>query len=112
MKRVEVLENEDVHPYYRKSYSRPQYPDDPTKQTKAPAPKKFKEQGVDEMLHLKMLQMLNTRPTPAPEGSTIVLATGDAKGGQFNRDGFPGAVREAIKRGWSVELWSFSDGIS
>lgn len=72
--------------------------------------RRFKEQGVDEILHLKILQALNTKPTPAPKGSTIVLATGDAKGGQFNQDGFMGAVREAIKRGWMVELWSFRDG--
>ena len=72
--------------------------------------RRYKEQGVDEILHLKILQALNTKPTPAPRGSTIVLATGDAKGGQFNQDGFVGAVREAIKRGWMVELWSFSEG--
>lgn len=74
--------------------------------------RRYKEQGVDEILHLKILQALNTKSNPAPKGSTIVLATGDAKGGQFNRDGFVGAVREAIKRGWMVELWSFSDGKS
>jgi hypothetical protein len=72
--------------------------------------RRFKEQGVDEILHLKMLQTLNTKSTPAPAGSTIVLATGDARGGQFNSDGFVGAVREALKRGWSVELWSFKSG--
>jgi hypothetical protein len=74
--------------------------------------RRYKEQGVDEILHLKILQALNTKSNPAPTGSTIVLATGDAKGGQFNQDGFVGAVREAIKRGWMVELWSFSDGKS
>jgi len=74
--------------------------------------RRYKEQGVDEILHLKILQALNTKSTPAPKGSTIVLATGDAKGGQFNQDGFLGAVREAIKRGWMVELWSFSEGMS
>ena len=74
--------------------------------------RRYKEQGVDEILHLKILQALNTKSNPAPKGSTIVLATGDAKGGQFNQDGFVGAVREAIKRGWMVELWSFSDGTS
>jgi len=74
--------------------------------------RRYKEQGVDEILHLKILQALNTKSNPAPKGSMIVLATGDAKGGQFNQDGFVGAVREAIKRGWMVELWSFSDGMS
>ena len=72
--------------------------------------RRYKEQGVDEILHLKLLQALNNKPIPAPRGSTIVLATGDAKGGQFNRDGFVGGVREALKRGWAVELWSFRSG--
>jgi hypothetical protein len=66
---------------------------------------RFKEQGVDEILHLKVLQALN-----AGKKGKIVLATGDARGGQFNRDGFLGAVREALKRGWGVELWSFDAG--
>lgn len=74
--------------------------------------RRYKEQGVDELLHLKLLQALNSKSTPAPKGSTIVLATGDARGGQFNREGFVGGVREALKRGWAVELWSFSAGES
>jgi hypothetical protein len=72
--------------------------------------RRLKEQGVDEILHLKLLQALNSKSTPAPKGSTIVLATGDARGGQFNPDGFVGGVRESLKRGWAVELWSFSSG--
>lgn len=68
--------------------------------------RRYKEQGVDEILHLKILQALNSRDEPG----RIVLATGDARGGQFNRDGFLGAVREAVKRGWEVELWSFRSG--
>lgn len=93
--------------------------------------RRYKEQGVDEILHLKILQAINARDNRVKyhpiegveqdhqenkerqEGrGTIVLATGDAKGGQFNRDGFVGAVREALKRGWNVELWSWSDGMS
>ena len=70
--------------------------------------RRYKEQAVDEILQLKLLQALNARPEG--RGGTIVLATGDAKGGQFNRDGFVGAVREAIKRDWAVELWSFRLG--
>ncbi|RSH93766.1 hypothetical protein EHS25_006414 [Saitozyma podzolica] len=74
--------------------------------------RRYREQGVDEILHLKILQTLNTKSDPAPKGSTIVLATGDARGGQFNRDGFLGAVREALRRGWAVELWSWKAGLS
>jgi hypothetical protein len=72
--------------------------------------KRFREQGVDELLQLKMLQALNAYPPPAFDGATIVLATGDAQSGQFNRDGFVGVVREALRRGWNVELWSFKKG--
>jgi hypothetical protein len=82
--------------------------------------RRYKEQGVDEILHLKLLQALNqhsgiastatTGPSVISNKRTIVLATGDARGGQFNREGFVGGVREALKRGWSVELWSFSAG--
>jgi hypothetical protein len=70
--------------------------------------RRYKEQGVDEILTLKMLQIINR--VEVVKGSTIVLATGDAKGGQFNKEGFLGAVREAVGRGWNVELWSFSSG--
>ncbi|KAK6903312.1 hypothetical protein I203_108577 [Kwoniella mangroviensis CBS 8507] len=78
--------------------------------------RRYKEQGVDEILHLKILQILNEKGTiprsAKASTNTLVLATGDARGGQFNKDGFPGAVREAIKRGWNVELWSFTSGLS
>ena len=104
----------------------------------APGLRRYKEQGVDEILTLKLLQTIyardiDTATAPAltdvshnvlPNGSspasakrtkaigTIVLATGDARGGQFNAGGFLGAVRHAIKRGWAVELWSFTSGMS
>lgn len=84
--------------------------------------RRYKEQGVDEILHLKVLQTLNQRPAVPAKGEsgyvkgkkagTLVLATGDARGGQFNQDGFVGGVREALKRGWHVELWSFRAGKS
>ena len=47
-----------------------------------------------------------------PEGSTIVLATGDGNIGQFNEDGFLGPVRTALRRGWRVELYAWEDGLS
>lgn len=112
LKRVEILENEVVDSHAPKMIPKAYQQDSLALQGNVQGLGRYKEQGVDEILHLKILQMLNTRSTPAPDGSTIVLATGDAKGGQFNRDGFLGAVREAIKRGWMVELWSFSEGTS
>ena len=50
---------------------------------------KFREQGVDELLQLKLHQAL-AATDHVPEGSTIVLATGDGNVGQFNEDGFLG----------------------
>lgn len=71
---------------------------------------RMKEQAVDELLHLKILQTILAHRGKRP--GTIVLATGDARGGQYNEHGFLGCVREAIARGWQVELWAFKNGMS
>ena len=107
LKRVEVYEDEVHDSTAMHLVPRPQVRISGTNDIGS---RRYKEQGVDEILHLKLLQALNNKPIPAPRGSTIVLATGDARGGQFNRDGFVGGVREALKRGWVVELWSFRSG--
>jgi hypothetical protein len=118
MKRVEIFADEVHDPTAMHLQPKPiQHPSPASNSSPRPIPRgaahppvglrRYKEQGVDEILHLKILQTLNSG-----EGGTIVLATGDARGGQFNRDGFVGAVREALKRGWKVELWSWSEGLS
>jgi hypothetical protein len=113
LKRVEVYEDEVLDPLAMELKPRVQsHPYGPGAPFEAHGLGRYREQGVDEILHLKLLQALNTKSVPAPKGSTIVLATGDAKGGQFNQDGFLGAVREALKRGWTVELWSWRAGES
>lgn len=61
------------------------------------------EQGVDEILHLKILESLLDTDEPA----TIVLATGDAAEAEFS-GGFMKMVERALSRGWAVELVSFS----
>ncbi|KAL4993392.1 hypothetical protein BDV10DRAFT_199666 [Aspergillus recurvatus] len=61
------------------------------------------EQGVDEILHLKMLESL----LDADEPATIVLATGDAAEAEYS-GGFMKMVERALQRGWRVELVSFS----
>lgn len=53
---------------------------------------KYREQGVDELLQLKLHQAL-AATDEVPEGSTIVLATGDGNMGQFNEEGFLGLPR-------------------
>lgn len=73
---------------------------------------RYREEAVDELLQLKILQVLIASPAPAPRGSTVVLATGDGASSQFNRDGFLGCVRMAVQRGWRVELVSWEKGRS
>ncbi|KAF9477229.1 hypothetical protein BDN70DRAFT_118625 [Pholiota conissans] len=72
---------------------------------------KYREQGVDELLQLKLHQAIAASET-VPEGSTIVLATGDGNVSQFTEDGFLGPVRTALRRGWKVELYAWEDGLS
>ncbi|KAJ7074363.1 hypothetical protein C8F01DRAFT_1100282 [Mycena amicta] len=73
---------------------------------------RYREQGVDELLQLKLHQALAALDGPPPEGATIVLATGDGNVGQFNEDGFLGPVRTALKKGWRVELYAWEEGLS
>jgi hypothetical protein len=73
---------------------------------------RYREQGVDELLQLKLHQAIASVDGPPPTGSTIVLATGDGNVGQFNEDGFLGVVRTALKKGWKVELYAWEDGLS
>ncbi|KAG7095044.1 hypothetical protein E1B28_005834 [Marasmius oreades] len=73
---------------------------------------RYREQGVDELLQLKLHQALASIDGPPPKGSTIILATGDGNAGQFNEDGFLGSVRTALKRGWKVELYAWEGGLS
>ncbi|KAL2002456.1 hypothetical protein VTN02DRAFT_6764 [Thermoascus thermophilus] len=65
------------------------------------------EQGVDEILHLKILESLVDTEGPA----TIVLATGDAAEAEYS-GGFLKMVERALRRGWTVELVSFSQNTS
>ncbi|KAG8980272.1 hypothetical protein FRB90_007697 [Tulasnella sp. 427] len=73
---------------------------------------RFREEAVDELLQLKLLQTLLDTPSPPPAGSTIVLASGDAAKSQFNPEGFLGCVRKAVERGWNVEVVGWDEGRS
>ncbi|KAI0343851.1 hypothetical protein BDW22DRAFT_1356427 [Trametopsis cervina] len=72
---------------------------------------RMREQGVDELLQLKLHQALASTDN-VPQNSTIVLATGDGNVGQFNEEGFLGCVRLALKKGWRVELYAWEGGLS
>ncbi|KAG8880812.1 hypothetical protein FRB97_009176 [Tulasnella sp. 331] len=73
---------------------------------------RFREEAVDELLQLKLLQTLLDTPSPPPAGSTIVLASGDAARSQFNPQGFLGCVKKAVERGWKVEVVGWDEGRS
>jgi hypothetical protein len=67
--------------------------------SKTPSAPKWVEQGVDELLHLKMCQSLLDAEAP----STMVLATGDGAEAEMS-DGFLAHVERALRLGWKVEL--------
>ncbi|KAF9983039.1 hypothetical protein BGZ75_005481 [Mortierella antarctica] len=73
----------------------------------APAVVANGEQGVDELLHLKMLETLLDH-----EPATMVVATGDGGDSEFGGGGFYGVIRRALDRGWQVELVSWEDLLS
>lgn len=66
-----------------------------------------KEQGVDEILHLKILESILDSETPA----TMVLATGDAAPSEYG-EGFFRCAQRALQRGWKVEVISWRRGVS
>ncbi|EAQ92147.1 hypothetical protein CHGG_00382 [Chaetomium globosum CBS 148.51] len=69
-------------------------------------PMKHGEQGVDELLHLKILQsVIDTKP------ATMVLATGDAATAQYS-DGFKKNIERVLAYGWNIELYGWSRNIS
>lgn len=76
-------------------------------ETVATSGERWVEQGVDEILHLKILESILDTVHPA----TIVLATGDAAVAEFS-GGFMKMVERGLQRGWNVELVSFSQGTS
>ena len=83
--------------------------DSETGQTASATPSnpKWVEQGVDEILHLKMCQSIIDTEVP----TTMVLATGDGNAAEFS-DGFLANVERALKNGWTVELVSWKQQMS
>lgn len=65
------------------------------------------EQGVDELLHLKIANLL----LDAEEPQALVLVTGDGRVSQFGT-GFGLQAARALKRGWQVEIWSWTSALS
>ncbi|KFY67286.1 hypothetical protein V496_01656 [Pseudogymnoascus sp. VKM F-4515 (FW-2607)] len=65
------------------------------------------EQGVDEILHMKMLESMVDTDYP----STMVVATGDAAVAEYS-SGFLKNVERALERGWKVELVAWKRSMS
>ncbi|KIK96848.1 hypothetical protein PAXRUDRAFT_825536 [Paxillus rubicundulus Ve08.2h10] len=72
---------------------------------------RYREQGVDELLQLKLHQAI-AATDPPPPNATIVLATGDGNVGEFSDEGFLGPVLLALQRGWKIELYAWEEGLS
>lgn len=68
---------------------------------------KHGEQGVDELLHLKMGQSI----LDAKQPGVMVIATGDAAEAEYS-DGFLKNAERALARGWHVELVAWRKNIS
>lgn len=68
---------------------------------------KWVEQGVDEILHLKILESI----VDTDEPSTMVVATGDAAKAEYS-EGFMKMIVRALKKGWKVELVAWGKSIS
>ncbi|KFY23772.1 hypothetical protein V493_05655 [Pseudogymnoascus sp. VKM F-4281 (FW-2241)] len=65
------------------------------------------EQGVDEILHMKMLESMIDTERP----STMVVATGDAAAAEYS-SGFLRNVERALERGWKVEIVAWRRSMS
>jgi hypothetical protein len=72
----------------------------------SPTPMSRAEQGVDELLHYKILEALADS-----DPGIMVLATGDAASAEYT-DGFLAQAERALKRGWKVEVVSFAQNLS
>lgn len=60
------------------------------------------EQGVDEILHLKIANAVLDNPS-----GVLAIATGDGKISKFGT-GFVTQIDRALAHGWGVEVWSWS----
>jgi len=72
---------------------------------------RYREQDVDKLLQLKLLQVVSTVDVPPP-GSMIILVTGDSNVSQFNEEGFRSCMRTALKKGWRIEVYAWESGLS
>ena len=65
------------------------------------------EQGVDEILHMKIANAIIDFDPP----QTLVVATGDGRVSEFGT-GFVTQIRRALGKGWNVEVWSWGETLN
>jgi hypothetical protein len=65
------------------------------------------EQGVDEVLHLKIANALLDHEPP----QRLIVCTGDASDSDFGTS-FKSQIERALRRGWQVRVWSWRDQLS
>ena len=65
------------------------------------------EQGVDEIAHLKIANVLLDYDAP----QTLVLVTGDGGDSDFGTS-FTKQAERAVRRGWNVVVWSWQSQLS
>ncbi|CAG8567487.1 12120_t:CDS:2 [Ambispora leptoticha] len=85
-----------------------QQPQKPPRMAAAKSNEMEKEQCVDELLHLKILESLLDYSAP----TTLVLASGDGKDSEYFQGGFHKCVVRALERGWKVEVISWQRQLS
>ena len=71
------------------------------------ADKKWVEQAVDEILHLKMMESI----VDCTEPGTMILGSGDAAEAEYS-GGFLKMVERALGKGWKVEVACFKANMS
>ncbi|KZD02952.1 MULTISPECIES: NYN domain-containing protein [Thalassospira] len=67
---------------------------------------RVREQGVDELLHLKIANAILDHDAP----QTLVVVSGDGSISEFGT-GFITQVERALKKGWKAEIWSWSNSL-
>lgn len=65
------------------------------------------EQAVDEMLHLRIANVLLDFRAP----QTLVLVTGDGRDTEFGNS-FTRQAERALNHGWDIEVWSWHHCLS
>lgn len=65
------------------------------------------EQGVDEILHMKIANAILDFDPP----QILVVATGDGRVSEFGT-GFITQIRRALKKDWDVEVWSWGETLN